>query len=356
MSAPATPLLLMAKIYRKVLPPVHRELAQWKEKANAIPDPELRRQALDSISGKTFHCEGGAIYSLITAQKREAVIAFIVAYQTISDYLDNLCDRSDSLDPKDFRCLHQAMIDALTPDAPLHDYYQYRSHRSDGGYLSQLVATCRRVLAQLENYSVIAPVLLELAGFYCDLQVHKHVKCDQRVPRLMAWFQNYKSRMPKMSWYEFSACSGSTLGIFCLVSYAAARGAEMDEQLVATIKNSYFPWVQGLHILMDYFVDQEEDRIEGDLNFCFYYRSEKQLIERFNHFIEEADAAINGMPDKQFHRMINRGLLGIYLADRKVSHQPTVRLLARRLLRRSGASAIFFFVNGWVYRRFRQSI
>ena len=34
--------------------------------------------------------------------KRANAIKFIVAYQTISDYLDNLCDRSTSLDPDDF--------------------------------------------------------------------------------------------------------------------------------------------------------------------------------------------------------------------------------------------------------------
>ncbi|CAM3272339.1 tetraprenyl-beta-curcumene synthase family protein [Sporolactobacillus spathodeae] len=356
MDAPATPLLLMAKIYRQVLPPVHRELKRWQTQAAAIPDSELRKQALDSIAGKTFHCEGGAIYSLIAGDRREDVIAFIVAYQTISDYLDNLCDRCDSLDPEDFRCLHESMLHALTPGAPDGDYYRFRSICSDGGYLQQLVQTCQRVLAKLDGYSVIAPALLELAGFYCDLQVHKHVKRDQRVPRLMSWFQRYQNHLPEMSWYEFAACSGSTLGIFCLVSYAASRGSQMDQQLVATIKDSYFPWVQGLHILMDYFVDQEEDRQEGDLNFCFYYPSEARMIERFNHFIEEADASIEDMPDKKFHQMINRGLLGVYLADRKVSRQPTVRALARHLIRRSGGSALFFFVNGWVYRRLRQSV
>ena len=51
-------------------------------------------------------------------QYREA-IRFIVAYQTISDYLDNLCDRSTSLDPKDFSALHEAMKDALTIESRL---------------------------------------------------------------------------------------------------------------------------------------------------------------------------------------------------------------------------------------------
>lgn len=354
MAVPSGPLRLMAQIYRKVLPQVHSELENWKGKALLIPDPELRRQALASLQSKAFHCEGGAIYSLLAGEKMTDAISFIVAYQTISDYLDNLCDRSVSLDPEDFRSLHEAMMHALTPGADPADYYQYRNVSSDGGYLQDLVSTCQGVLSRLNTLGDIQPSLHELAGFYCDLQVHKHVEKDQRVPRLVAWFQKYRDRLPEMSWYEFAACSGSTLGIFCIVSYAAARGHEM-EQLVQTIKNSYFPWVQGLHILMDYFVDQEEDKQEGDLNFCFYYNSEEEMMDRFNHFIEEADAAIDGMPDRNFHKMINRGLLGIYLADRKVARQRNVRVLARKLIRGSGGCGLFFFVNGWLYRRLRQS-
>lgn len=355
MTVPSRPLKMMAEIYTKVLPEVHLELKRWKEKASKIPDPELRKQALASIESKTFHCEGGAIYSLIAEDKRKDIIAFIIAYQTISDYLDNLCDRSTSLDPEDFRCLHRSMLHALTPDVKPENYYRYRSQQQDGGYLEALVQTCQKVLSELTALKSIQPALHQLAGFYCDLQVHKHVVRDQRVPRLMEWFQKNKAHLPEMSWYEFAACSGSTLGIFCIVAYAAARGDEM-KLLVGKIKDSYFPWVQGLHILMDYFVDQEEDRIEGDLNFCFYYPNDQEMMDRLKHFIEEADAAIDTMPDKNFHKMINRGLLGIYLADRKVAKQRNVRVLARKLIRKSGGSGLFFFVNGWLYRRIRQSI
>lgn len=192
MTVPSRPLKLMAEIYTKVLPEVHRELKRWKEKASKIPDPELRKQALSSIESKTFHCEGGAIYSLIAEDKRKDIIAFIVAYQTISDYLDNLCDRSTSLDPEDFRCLHRSMLHALTPDVKPENYYRYRSQQQDGGYLEALVQTCQKVLSELTALKSIQPALHQLAGFYCDLQVHKHVVRDQRVPRLMEWFQKIK--------------------------------------------------------------------------------------------------------------------------------------------------------------------
>src|SRR5664280_798366 len=90
-------------------PCVHAHLRHWTERARAIPSPELRTQALASIADKTFHCEGGGIYGLLAGQRYREAVRFIVAYQTISDYLDNLCDRSTSLDPDDFRALHASM-------------------------------------------------------------------------------------------------------------------------------------------------------------------------------------------------------------------------------------------------------
>ena len=117
--------------------PLYLEL--WQQEAETIPNSELRKQALLSIESKAFHCEGGAIYGLLAQDKIEPTIRFIVAYQTICDYLDNLCDRSTSLDPRDFRTLQQACIHALTPDANGIDYYQFREDRDDGGYLIKLV-------------------------------------------------------------------------------------------------------------------------------------------------------------------------------------------------------------------------
>ncbi|QOY33773.1 tetraprenyl-beta-curcumene synthase family protein [Anaerobacillus isosaccharinicus] len=349
MSIPKQPWTMMAKIYKHVLPRVHKNLDMWKQKADAIPNNELRKQALASIESKTFHCEGGSIYGLLAKDRIDDVIRFIVAYQTISDYLDNLCDRSTSLDPTDFQALHHSMVHALTPDAPLENYYRYRDEQDDGGYLRDLVKTCQDIVSSLPNYSNIFELNLELAQYYCDLQVHKHVKKEERVPRLEEWFNQYKDKLPPMSWYEFSACSGSTLGIFCLVSYATNESFTRDD--AKKVKESYFPWVQGLHIMLDYFIDQEEDRQGGDLNFCFYYDDEGHLIERLECFAREADKSIRKMPNQPFHSFINKGLLAIYLADEKVRKQKKVRELAKRLIRIGGGSTLFFYVNGWIYRR-----
>jgi len=349
---PTHPIRLMEKVYRYVLPEVHRQLSYWKRRASEIPDPELRKQALASIETKTFHCEGGAILSILATSYMEECIRFIVAYQTISDYLDNLCDRSTSLDPTDFRSLHESMPDALKLEFDVKNYYRYRREQDDGGYLHELVQTCQDALKKVRHYEKIAPYLQELASYYCDLQVHKHVHVDERVQRLEQWFYQYKKSLPEMEWYEFSACSGSTLGIFCLVAYAFNE--EFDEEMALKVRNGYFPYIQGLHILLDYFIDQEEDRLGGDLNFCFYYPHHSRLVERLCHFIEEADKHTSGLPHEQFHRLINRGLLGVYLSDEKVHQQKEVKQLAKKLIKFGGKVSYFFYLNGRAYRTWQK--
>ncbi|WP_334109285.1 tetraprenyl-beta-curcumene synthase family protein [Anoxybacillus sp.] len=352
MNVPTNPFSLMRAVYRRVFPLVHRELSVWKKRAKAIPNEELRKQALASIATKTFHCEGGAILSLLSGKELERCVRFIVAYQTISDYLDNLCDRSTSLDPNDFRALHDSMMHALTVGAKKEAYYRYRTEQDDGGYLHALVDTCQETLEGVRHYELIAPFLHELASYYCDLQVHKHVKKEERVPRLKQWFAQYEASLPKMEWYEFSACSGSTLGIFCLVAYACNDA--FDQRLAQRVRDSYFPYVQGLHILLDYFIDQEEDRQGGDLNFCFYYPNEEALFARLRHFIEEADRYIAQLPHREFHRFIHRGLLGLYLSDEKVHEQEAIHKLAKQLLRSGGMTSHFFYWNGRMYRKWQK--
>lgn len=344
--------MLMGHVYRSILPAVHEQLTYWKKRAMEIPNDELRTQALASIEDKTFHCEGGSILALAAKTKKIEAIQFIVAYQTISDYLDNLCDRSTSLDPLDFEALHWSMEDALTVDAKPRDYYQFRMEKEDGGYLVELLQTCQDALKQMDHYLHINQQLLQLCSYYCDLQIHKHVRHEEREGRLQAWFEEHEAMLPQMTWYEFSACAGSTLGIFCLVSYAMRE--DFQPEVAEQIFKGYFPYIQGLHILLDYFIDQEEDLREGDLNFCFYYENKDELANRLIYFIQQADKYTKMLPDPAFHKCIHRGLLGIYLSDAKATDQKQVQQLARVVLRESGRTSRFFYWNGRLYRWFQR--
>jgi tetraprenyl-beta-curcumene synthase len=342
------PWLMAIKIILKVQPDVHRYLGEWKQMAETIPDAELRKQALLSIETKTFHCEGGAIYALLAGNHYLEVLPFIIAFQTISDYLDNLCDRSTSLDPDDFRALHESMLHALTPGIASVNYYRFRNEQNDGGYLSGLVQTCQDMLDKLPSYTNIAPFLHELVGYYCDLQVHKHERTAERLPLLKAWFEVNRERLPEMKWNEFAACTGSTLGIFCLVAYASSNNCSID--WARRVKNGYFPWVQGLHIMLDYLIDQGEDRMGGDLNFCSFYQDNNEMLNRFKYLYTQAEISVASLPNAHFHSMVNRGLVGMYLADRKVSQQKEVRKVATKVLQYGGTLSIVAFIYYRVHR------
>ena len=346
---PSNKLSLTAETVRHVMPSVEAHLDSWRSRAEKIPSLDLRAQAVASIGTKAFHCAGGGMYGLLAGERREEAIRFIVAYQTISDYLDNLCDRSISLDPNDFRLLHSSMLHALTPRTGPGHYYRLREEQDDGGYLAGLVATCQDVLSGLADYEVIAPHLHELAGFYIDLQVYKHISPEERLPAMQAWFEEHQDTLPAMAWHEFAACAGSTLGIFAVVAYAC-RGS-CDSTLAEAVKRAHFPWVQGIHILLDYLIDQDEDRAGGDLNLCSFYSDQVEIVARFLYFHQQANASVASLPYAAFHRAMNHGLLGLYGSDPKAHQQVDVGKTIRQLVLRGGSSAWFFYGGCRLYRR-----
>lgn len=344
----------MNKVYKEIFPEVQRQLHIWKREAMLIPDEELREQAIASIENKDFHCEGGAILALLAEDLKNEAISFIVAYQTVSDYLDNLCDRSTSLYDKDFEALHEAMFHSLKRQAETVNYYRFRNEQEDGGYLNKLVETCQSFMRKLSRFDDIDPYLQELCTYYVDLQVHKHVPVNEREERLKSWFSEYENKLPKMTWFEFSACSGSTLGIFCLIS--SALRLDFDQKQAEQIYRGYFPYIQGLHIMLDYFIDQQEDLEGGDLNFCFYYDNRDELYSRMSHFVTKAEQHLQELPHKDFHKLIHSGLLGLYLSDEKVDLVKETKQLAKKMVRLGGAQSRFFYVNAKLYRTIKKLI
>jgi tetraprenyl-beta-curcumene synthase len=341
---------LMREIYRKILPHVHMLLDSWKQKAIRIPDDELRQQAIASMTTKQFHCEGGGVYGLLAKPDQLLpVLQFIVAYQTISDYLDNLCDRSVSMDEANFRQLHQSMIDAVSGTVSTNNYYRLQKHQDDGGYLLSLVKTCHEALVQLPNYKLYQDHIRLLCQMYCDLQVYKHIALDRREAALFQWWEKHQKSFPQLKWYEFAAATGSTLGIFYYVALASYGQGTLE--LSQAVFEAYFPYIQGLHILLDYLIDQEEDRKGGDLNFCFYYPSEEEKLKRIEWISQEARHKAGQLPNAPFHRMMVEGLLGLYLSSQKVREQQDVLKISRRLLSRRKPSTWFFFINAWYIHR-----
>lgn len=311
-------LAMLTRFVTQVFPRVEKELKGWQEMINTAGDPELRRQGLASIEKKKFHCLGGSVYTLMEGAHQDT-LSFIVALQTISDYLDNLCDRVGCLDMSAFRQLHLAFTDALQPDGAVADYYSLYPHQDDAGYLNSLVGECRKTLKQLPSYHLVKKEAMNLASLYCDLQTYKHTHIPLREGYLEGWFAEHMPKYPELAWWEFAAATGSTLGIFALI--AAAGQPNLDSETAEKIREGYFPWICGLHILLDYFIDQEEDILEGDLNFVSYYDDQEHCRRQLILFLEHALEQAARMPDPLFHTTVVQGLPAFYLSDPKVGAQ-----------------------------------
>lgn len=310
----------LPKILFRIYPGMRRELGKWEAMARKCPDEKLKKLALASLKLKRFHCQGGGVFAAwVPRQYREPLLKAIISLQTISDYLDNLCDRAGLHDESSFAQLHRAFLDALDPAAGISNYYSRYPHREDGGYLNSLVRTCRQAVAVLPGYPLVKEHMLTLAGLYCDLQVYKHLTPQEREKRLVAWLQPLLAPNPQLFWWELAAAAGSTLGIFALLALAGRPEPSPDG--IAKINRAYFPWIGGLHILLDYFIDQAEDKEGGDLNFVFYYPDARQAAKRLRFFFAQSLRKARELPDPAFHQLIVKGLPAMYLSDPKVSTQ-----------------------------------
>ncbi|MEA4901143.1 tetraprenyl-beta-curcumene synthase family protein [Desulfitobacterium sp.] len=308
-------MLIIRRFVKEVFPKVKEELHSWQLIAEKTPDSLLSQQALASLQSKAFHCLGGSIYALYPGAKQDAMIQFIVAYQTISDYLDNLVDAANVQDEKAFAQLHLAMTEALDPEAECSDYYAEYPYKEDGGYLDQLVRTCQENLKLLPSYSVVKAEATWLAAQYSSLQTYKHLKPEEREEKMLAWLEQSRVIYSEVSVWEFAAATGSTLGIFCLV--AAAHQPGLTVNTVKAIKQAYFPWICGLHILLDYFIDYIEDRETDQLNFVQYYPSISEREKRLVLFLQVSLERAHQLSNPEFHLTVVNGLIAMYLSDPK---------------------------------------
>lgn len=333
---------IIYQFVKNVFPKVKKELSYWQEYARHIPDPILSQQALASIQNKSFHAQGGAIYSLYYHKIQPECIQFIVALQTISDYLDNLCDRTGVEDKIAFLQLHHAITDALHPSDCFSDYYQYYPYQEDGKYLYQLVSTCKNHIRTLPSFHLVQEEVFSLGRLYGEMQSLKHIAPCKREAAMHTWAKQHLFRYENLSTWEFAAAAGSTLGIFLLCTMAQQKNLTKKE--VQKLTDAYFPWICGLHILLDYFIDEQEDLHTGDLNFVSYYTDHEEKEKRLLWFLEQSLKRAETLENTLFHTTIIEGLLAMYLSDPKTALGYEKNIRQKILQKASYATNTLYFI------------
>jgi len=309
-----------ARFVVRVIPRAGRELATIRTRAACIPDPALREQALASIDGKAYHVHGGCILAtFMRGESARRYVAAVAALETIYDYLDNLCDRLPGVSQRAFASLHEALIDALDDRRTPGDYYRDGPHGDDGGYLRSLVDSARAELHTFPNYPAVREELAEVARFYAELQVLKHGPPGARERACDAWYVRNRERFPGLAWWEFAAACGSSLPVFALLALASRERLAPGE-IEATFA-AYFPGVSAIHILLDYFIDQAEDREHGELNFVACYASSAEAVARLRRLVATTLARVRGLAGAAHHRFLVEAMCVFYLTHPKVFEQ-----------------------------------
>ena len=242
------------------------------------------------------------------------MVRSLVSYQLMLDYLDGVSERPSDDPLANGLVLHQAFEVALDPDAASVDYYAHSPAREDGGYLEELVATCRASLGELPSYEAARGPLLRQARLCRESQALNHALRFTAVrDQLDDWAARTASESelePGFEWWELiAAAAASSLCVGALLALAAAPGVTEDE--ARRVESAYFPWASGLNALLDSLVDLDEDP-EG-ASHLRRYESHEQAAERLAAIASGARERVSALPDGDLHEAILAAMGSLYL-------------------------------------------
>jgi tetraprenyl-beta-curcumene synthase len=327
------------RYWLSVFPRVAREVWRRRALASRIPDPVLRRHALEALEHKRGNLDGAAVFAtLVTGARRTPVIQALVAAQAICDYLDVLAEQP-TLDPiANGEHLHRALIVATTPGEKHCDYYCYHDRSDDGGYLQALVESVREALTGLPLLSLIAEPMRRAAERISAYQAYNHGDTSGSYELFERWAVAETRSTTGLYWWETGAGAGSTLTLFVLIAAAADPGLTPSD--VQMIEHAYFPWIGALHSLLDSLVDHDEDLAAGERGLIDCYPSHVEAATRMHMIAAEAMRRAGELPDGRRHELIVAAMTSFYICEIRRSTGPLAQFVAPLVLEAFGGLAI----------------
>jgi tetraprenyl-beta-curcumene synthase len=301
---------VMARYWVFVFPIVRAQLRRWQERAEAIPDPTLRRQALTTLDDERLSAAGAALFAATVGQRDPTLVHTLVAYQIICDYLDTLAEQPSPDPVANGTQLHRALADALAPGTRQEDYYRLHSRHEDGGYLAALVDACREGCQSLPTYALVREAARREAQRN-EVQGLNHGPAAAREHELRAWADEQDHDSDAL-WFELAAAGSSSLGALALI--AAAADPATSIATAERTRASYFPWVDALNTLLDSLADRERDELTGELSFVAQYDSEAAMVERLRVLTDRAIAGVRALPRGERHVVLIAGMIAMHLS------------------------------------------
>lgn len=329
-----------------VFPVVHREIRTLRRRVRRIPSSELRLLAAHNLRAEAGNLEGAAAFAaFIPRENRDSVVRAQVAFQAAYDYVDSLAEQPCTASVANARRLHQALIVALSPGVPHLDYYANHSLCEDGGYLNELIDTCREAVGRLPSYPLVAGAVRTNAQRIVAYQSRANLLPKRGYPAFASWACRETPAKTDLQWWETGAACGSSMVIFALL--AAAADPALTRSSAQRIEEIYWPWAGALHTLLDSLIDRAEDTATGQHSLIGHYSSTQEMATRMQLIAAEALRRAEAVGVE--HSLILAGMASLYLTD-KQAWLPDARLTAEGLLSALGAvmvpAMLFLHIRG----------
>jgi tetraprenyl-beta-curcumene synthase len=316
-----------------VFPRVCLELRRRRRRAARIPDPVLRELALAALA-KRGNIEGAAAFATFAPwRRRRAAIRALVAFQATYNYVDTVAERPCADSVANGRRLHEALLVALDEQAAHRDYYEHHPQRDDGGYLRELIDTCRAALAALPAYAAVAAPARAATVSIVEFQSLSLGRGPREREALVRWACAETPPNAGLQWWEIASARGTSLGVHALIAAAADRGLRAGD--VASIGDAYLLWAGSLHSLLDSLVDEAEDAADGQFSFVGCYADREDAAARMGWLAARSARALRELPHGRRHAVMLAGMIASYLSLPEAS-TPDAREISRSVLEGAG--------------------
>lgn len=291
---------------------VAREIHVWRARAAAIPNRQIRADALSALTRKRANIDGAALFWTIPTTRNLDLLKLLVTYQIMWDFLDSVSETGASVGQHNGRHLHLALVHALDERFPITDYYRHHPGHDDDGYLSSLVHACRQHTGRLSSYQHVRPLLLREARRANVQAINHDLDPVCRAAALRAWVQRGYPDQREASWFELAAAAGAGLSIYAL--FALAAEPECHPSDPARAYHAYFPWVSALATMLDSYVDRTEDTANGDHVYVAHYETPRHAISGLGRLVRLSLTAVDTLPRGERHAVIVACMIVMYLS------------------------------------------
>ena len=312
---------------------VSREVRAWRTHAEQIPDPALRRDALDALKRKRGHADGAAMFWTLPQRRDPRLLLTLVRYELLQDFLDSITEDGAALGPEHGEQLYLALGDALDPDRPVSDYYLHHRARCDGGYLAALVEACREGCQALPGYPVVRSLLIREAERASVLIINHGRDPAARDLELRQWAAQHFPHERELCWFELTAAASGWITTHALLALASDTNAT-SEMACATYA-AYFPWVALTLTVLDSYVDQAEDASTGSHNYIGRYPTVDIAVASLCQSIAHAARDVLDCPNGERHGVLLACMVALYLS-KDSARSPDLRAMTKEIASAAG--------------------